>query len=109
MLALVTVGAVTARRHVSGWLEVVATLGPVAAEFGLVLIHPKLRSWAKFLTVDQWRAIDAESERQRAPGEAGRFSLVVLVVLVVCAVSLTLQGPPPCSSPGCPPGYPWCR
>ena len=46
-----------------------------------------VRAWAR-LTVDQWRAIDAETPRDPA---RGTFDCRVLVVLVVVAVSLTLQ------------------
>lgn len=46
-----------------------------------------LLRWIKAVSVDQWRAIDAETEG----GVAGGFSASALVVLVVCAVSLTLQ------------------
>ena len=45
--------------------------------------------WIKAISIDQWRAIDAETPRQ--PYAAGQFSWTVLVVLVVCTVSLTLQ------------------
>jgi membrane protease YdiL (CAAX protease family) len=45
--------------------------------------------WLRRVTIDQWRAIDAETER--APGEAGRFNLSALVVLVTVAASLTVQ------------------
>ena len=41
------------------------------------------------LFVEQWRAIDAETERE--PGDAGRVSLQVLAVLVTVAGALTLQ------------------
>jgi len=90
-IALVTVAVIIARRSFTGILAVVGTFGAVALEITFVLVHPKLRSWVKFLSVDQWRAIDAESEAERQPGDAGKFSWVVLVVLVVAAVSLTLQ------------------
>jgi membrane protease YdiL (CAAX protease family) len=69
-----------------------ATWGQIGVgllELGFVLYHPTLRRWAKFLTVDQWRAIDAETVRE--PSEAGTTSWKVLVILVVCAVSLTIQ------------------
>ena len=45
--------------------------------------------WWKRISVDQWRAIDAETVR--GPSEAGTTSLTVLMVLVTVAVSLTLQ------------------
>jgi membrane protease YdiL (CAAX protease family) len=45
--------------------------------------------WIRKLTVEQWRAIDRETARE--PGEGGATSVYVLVVMAVCAVSLTLQ------------------
>ena len=48
-----------------------------------------LLRWIKAVSVDQWRAIDAETEREG--GLSAGFSATSLVVLVVCAVSLTLQ------------------
>jgi membrane protease YdiL (CAAX protease family) len=71
-----------------------STLGAVQAVFVLleiayILRDPTFRSWVAFLTIDQWRAIDKETDRK--PGEAGTTSWKVLVVLVVCAVSLTVQ------------------
>jgi len=71
---------------------VLATTGQILValvEIAYVLIDPTLRRWVAFLTIDQWRAIDAETERE--PGEAGMTSWKVLVILVVAAVSLTLQ------------------
>ena len=41
------------------------------------------------ITIDQWRAIDRETERE--PGEGGAVSLHALAVMVTCCVSLTLQ------------------
>jgi uncharacterized protein len=46
-------------------------------------------SWLRYVSIDQWRAIDRETER--GPDDAGRTSLHVLVVLVTCCVALTLQ------------------
>jgi membrane protease YdiL (CAAX protease family) len=48
-----------------------------------------LLRWLRAVSIDQWRAIDAESER--APEQAGTFGWTVLAVLVTAAVSLTLQ------------------
>jgi len=45
--------------------------------------------WLSRLLIDQWHAIDAETVRD--PGDAGRTSLQVLMVLVTAAASLTLQ------------------
>ena len=55
----------------------------------VVVRHPKYGRWFRFLTIDQWRAIDAETDR--LPDEAGRASWKVLIILIVCAVSLTIQ------------------
>jgi membrane protease YdiL (CAAX protease family) len=45
--------------------------------------------WLKAVSVDQWRAIDAETDR--TPSQAGGVSSTVLAVLVTAAISLTLQ------------------
>jgi membrane protease YdiL (CAAX protease family) len=49
----------------------------------------RLAGWLRHLTIDQWRAIDAETVRD--PDEAGRASLPVAIVLITVAASLTLQ------------------
>ncbi|HWO23821.1 MAG TPA: type II CAAX endopeptidase family protein [Kofleriaceae bacterium] len=48
-----------------------------------------LGGWIRKITIDQWRAIDAETERD--PGAGGQASVLVLVVMLTCAVVLTLQ------------------
>jgi membrane protease YdiL (CAAX protease family) len=88
-IILVGVVVVLARRADARWVTVGGSAGAAVAELLFVLLDPKLRSWVKFLSIDQWKAIDAETER--TPAEAGNGSWVVLVVLVVAAVSLTLQ------------------
>lgn len=45
--------------------------------------------WLRKLSVEQWRAIDRETER--GPDEGGHTSSYVLAVLVTCCVVLTLQ------------------
>ena len=45
--------------------------------------------WLRAVSIDQWRAIDRETER--TPAEAGAGSVRAMVVLVTCAVVLTLQ------------------
>jgi membrane protease YdiL (CAAX protease family) len=45
--------------------------------------------WIRALTIGQWQAIDAETER--TPEDAGRTSLRVLAVMLTVAVVLTLQ------------------
>lgn len=88
-LVLTGAGIVLVRRADATWVTVGGTLAASTAQITFVLVDRKIRSWIKFLSIDQWRAIDAETER--TPGETGNASWVVLVVLVVCAVSLTLQ------------------
>jgi membrane protease YdiL (CAAX protease family) len=41
------------------------------------------------LSIDQWRAIDAETERD--PADAGRASVEVVIILITVAAALTLQ------------------
>jgi membrane protease YdiL (CAAX protease family) len=60
-----------------------------ALELAYLLRHPEVRRWIRMLSLDQWRAIDRETARE--PGEGGATSVHVLVVMVVCAISLTLQ------------------
>jgi len=45
--------------------------------------------WLRKISVEQWRAIDRETAREAGAG--GATSLHVLLVLVVCTISLTLQ------------------
>jgi membrane protease YdiL (CAAX protease family) len=59
------------------------------ADLVIVLSHGGFRRWLFRVVFGQWAAIDAETVRE--PGEAGTFSWKVLLVLVMVAVSLTLQ------------------
>ncbi|MBC7974281.1 MAG: CPBP family intramembrane metalloprotease [Myxococcales bacterium] len=45
--------------------------------------------FARLISIRQWRAIDAETER--APGDAGQTRVQILVVLLTVAAALTLQ------------------
>ena len=45
--------------------------------------------WFKAVSIDQWRAIDRETDR--SPEDAGRTNLRVLAILLTCCLSLTLQ------------------
>ena len=65
---------------------------PGAGEEALAGTRPWWRhalGWLSRLSIDQWRAIDAETVRD--PDEAGRTSAQVLIVMVTVAASLTLQ------------------
>ncbi len=61
----------------------------VALALFILLRSRPFRSWLWSVTFGQWPLIDAETIRE--PGEAGTFSWRVLGVLVLCAVSLTIQ------------------
>ncbi len=64
---------------------IVAVVVSIALAFRFVELPAVLRR----LSIDQWRAIDAETVRD--PGEAGGTSAQVLMVLLTVAASLTLQ------------------
>lgn len=64
-------------------------LAAIALAAGLGLRRRFGPRWIRALTLDQWRAIDADTARE--PEDAGRTSLRVLAVLVTVAVVLTLQ------------------
>jgi membrane protease YdiL (CAAX protease family) len=70
------------------WVKVATTLATVfVAGFALRFIRiPRL---LRRVSIDQWRAIDAETAR--TPEDAGRTSLRILAILVTVAISLTLQ------------------
>src|SRR5262249_8536676 len=55
----------------------------------LTLRDREFRGWLWRTTLGQWSAIDRDTVRD--PAEAGKYSRTVLIVLVVVAVSLTLQ------------------
>jgi membrane protease YdiL (CAAX protease family) len=58
-------------------------------QIALLLADPTTRGWVRKVSVDQWKAIDDETDRE--PGQAGRASWQVAIILVTVAVSLTLQ------------------
>lgn len=62
-------------------------IGAVGLVF--LLLDPEIRRWLRAVTIDQWRAIDRETER--SPEDAGRTNVRILVILVTAAVVLTLQ------------------
>jgi membrane protease YdiL (CAAX protease family) len=69
------------------WLQTPMILILVAGELCFVLVPRKYRSWAHFLTVGQWQAID----RETSPPPTGTVQWKALVILVTVAVSLTIQ------------------
>lgn len=59
------------------------------ALLALAIRHVGLPAVLRKISIDQWRAIDAETVRD--PDDPGRTSLQVLMVLITVAASLTLQ------------------
>ena len=82
-------GMIAAQRHLHGNASLAARAAVGLGELAFVLSQRTYRRWLRFLSIDQWHAIDAETVRE--PGEAGTTSYKVMIVLVVAAVSLTLQ------------------
>jgi membrane protease YdiL (CAAX protease family) len=64
-------------------------LGAVAVALVFFAFPPGRFELVRAITIEQWRAIDRETER--SPDEAGRTSLRVMMVLVVAAIALTIQ------------------
>jgi membrane protease YdiL (CAAX protease family) len=87
LLGLMGAGIHFSRALKPTWLAGLAGFASVAVVVAIILFDARYRSWLKFLSVDQWRAIDEETTRDAG----GKFDWRVLVVLVVAAVSLTLQ------------------
>jgi membrane protease YdiL (CAAX protease family) len=72
------------------WLWVMYALLAVGAVLQLyALRYFALPKWVRFITIDQWRAVDRDTER--TPEETGTASGRVLAVMFTCAVVLTLQ------------------
>ena len=65
-----------------------AMVGALVA-IALAMRYLRLPAVLRRISIDQWRAIDAETVRD--PDDAGRASVHVLIVLITVAVSLTLQ------------------
>jgi membrane protease YdiL (CAAX protease family) len=78
----------------AGVTGVVVSAGAVIA--GLVTIAlclrlPRVPALLRRFSIDQWRAIDAETVRAQDGSDAGQTSLQVLMVLITVAGMLTLQ------------------
>ncbi|MEO8548604.1 MAG: type II CAAX endopeptidase family protein [Kofleriaceae bacterium] len=73
----------------SKWRSRIAMSCVVALDLFVLLRSPSFRSWLWRNTLGQWPLIDAETVRR--PDEAGAFSWRVLGILVLVAVSLTIQ------------------
>ena len=79
---------ILANQATTPMVRMAAALASCAA-FGFILSQSKYRRWILYVTVEQWRAIDRETQRE--PGEAGTYHWRILIVLVTVAVSLTIQ------------------
>src|SRR5262245_47024777 len=86
-----TVAGVVAFGELSqpSWLVVLARVAMGAGELGFLASRHYVRGWIRAVAIDQWRAIDRETDRTAE--QAGATSMRVLAVLVTCAVVLTLQ------------------
>ncbi len=69
------------------WVVPVAAALLGLAEATFLGSNAKYRAWFRYISIDQWRAIDRETVREGG----GTFDWRVLVILVTVAVSLTLQ------------------
>ena len=87
----VTVAAIYGLRFASDsvWLVRIGSVVLGLAEGAFVLSHARVRGWIRAVSIDQWRAIDRETVR--TPADAGTTSVKIMIILVVVAVSLTLQ------------------
>jgi len=89
LAALSAVAERLAARWQAPWWQLVL-LGVLAATLvGYALRFARAPRWLRAISIDQWRAIDRETER--GPEDAGRASTRVMILLVMVAVSLTLQ------------------
>jgi membrane protease YdiL (CAAX protease family) len=92
-LVLIALALRHAERLAAGWQALglwwIRTLQPVPVVRRIPVFLRWSSSWLRRLSIDQWRAIDAETVRE--PGDAGTTSLTVLMVLLTVAGSLTLQ------------------
>lgn len=70
------------------WLELAAAAVAIFSA-GFALRYVRIPALLRKVSIDQWRAIDAETDRTSE--DAGRTSLRVLAILVTVAISLTLQ------------------
>ncbi|HEX4421959.1 MAG TPA: type II CAAX endopeptidase family protein [Kofleriaceae bacterium] len=78
----------------AGVTGVVVSAGTVIAgllTIALCLRLPRVPALLRRFSIDQWRAIDAETVRAEDGSDAGQTSLQVLMVLITVAGMLTLQ------------------
>src|SRR5678816_2857867 len=66
-----------------------AALVAALVAIALAMRYVRFPAVLRRISIDQWRAIDAETVRD--PEDAGRASVHVLIVLITVAVALTLQ------------------
>jgi membrane protease YdiL (CAAX protease family) len=71
---------------VEPWQTIALQLAAAAGGVAALLFQPYVRRWLAAISIEQWRAIDAET-----PKDDRNPHVVVMVVLLTCAVSLTLQ------------------
>ena len=71
------------------WASIAAKLALGLAALGYALGRPRVRGWLAFVSIEQWRAIERETPAQ-APVRLDPHGRV-LIVMLTCAVSLTVQ------------------
>jgi membrane protease YdiL (CAAX protease family) len=86
---ITAIGIMGVRQLESVWLQRGGIALLAIAQIAFALFDPNVRRWLRMVSIDQWRAIDAETVRD--PAEAGTQSWTVLIILLTVAVSLTLQ------------------
>jgi hypothetical protein len=82
--AIIGLSLLELESRVLGW-----TLKGLAGAAGLTVafLQPYVRRWFAAISIDQWRAIDAETVRDPKHNP----HVITLVVLLTCALSLTIQ------------------
>jgi hypothetical protein len=65
-IILTGVAIVLAKRADARWVTVSVAIGAAAGEIAFVLLDRKLRSWVKYLTIDQWRAAEMVPRAKRS-------------------------------------------
>jgi membrane protease YdiL (CAAX protease family) len=93
VLVAIALGIRHAGRIAGGWRAAVDGGDRVLGGVPVLRHVPAVLRWIRFalgrVSIDQWRAIDAETARE--PRDAGATSLQVLMVVITVAASLTLQ------------------
>jgi len=69
-----------------GWTNLLAKILIAGTALAFAVAQPYVRRWLSKVSFEQWRAIDAETDRTEANPHVR-----VLVVMLTCAIALTIQ------------------